>query len=60
MNKETLDECINILRKEWYRLNNMSTEFMDSRGVAIHVGQKTGVLLCINKLAEKRDGLDQV
>ena len=39
-----INECIQVCNQEWYELNNSSKEDLDDRGIAIHVGQKAGVL----------------
>jgi hypothetical protein len=40
-------EQINILRKEWYRLNALSTEGMSPRDLGFHVGVKSGIMKSI-------------
>ena len=39
-----IEECVKQCSQEWYDLNNISTEDLDDRGIAIRVGQKAGVL----------------
>ncbi len=39
------------LKKEWYRLNAISTQGMNPRELAMHVGMKSGILKAINILA---------
>lgn len=36
-------ECTNVLRQEWYQLNNSEYDQTDSRSVGLHVGMKSGV-----------------
>lgn len=43
---------IDILRKEWYRLNNMSTKDMDPRQLAIHIGQKSGIIKAMHLISQ--------
>lgn len=50
------EQIINILRKEWYHLNNLPTDTMDARQLAIHIGQKSGIIKAIN-LINKEDML---
>lgn len=45
-----IQKHIDILRKEWYRLNNMSTKDMDARQLAIHIGQKSGIIKAMHLL----------
>lgn len=42
---------IDILRKEWYRLNAISTEGMSPRDLGFHTGLKAGVNKAMNLLA---------
>jgi hypothetical protein len=42
---------IDILRKEWYRLNAISTEGMSPRDLGFHVGMKSGIIKAMNLLA---------
>ena len=39
---------IDILRKEWYRLNAISTEGMSPRDIGFHVGMQAGILKAMN------------
>ena len=39
---------IDILRKEWYRLNAISTEGMSPRDIGFHVGMKAGIIKAMN------------
>ena len=41
---------IDILRKEWYRLNAISTEGMSPRDLGFHVGMKSGIIKAMNLL----------
>ena len=41
---------VNELRQEWYNLNDTSTDSMDSRAIAIHVGMKSGLIKAIARL----------
>ena len=43
-------ECKKEIQKKWYEANNKKSEEMDDRGVAIHVGYKTGLIAAINAL----------
>ena len=50
----------NILRREWYRLNAISTEGMSPRDIGFHTGMKSGILKAMNLInvvagAEKQD-----
>lgn len=38
-----VQECTNVLRQEWYQLNNSEYDQTDLRGVGLHVGMKSGV-----------------
>jgi len=42
---------IDILRKEWYRLNAISTEGMSPRDLGFHTGMKSGIIKAMNLLA---------
>ena len=42
---------IDILRKEWYRLNAVSTEGMSPRDLGFHTGMKSGIIKAMNLLA---------
>jgi hypothetical protein len=42
---------IDILRKEWYRLNAVSTEGMSPRDLGFHIGMKSGIIKAMNLLA---------
>ena len=44
-----LKDLINLLRKEWYRLNDMDSP-LDKRELGIHIGRKTQLILIINML----------
>lgn len=49
-----VQECINTCKQEWYDLNNAPTsELETSRDIAFRVGQKAGIILCMNKLHYK-------
>ena len=50
-----MKEAIVLIRKEWYRLNDMTTEGMSPRQLALHVGRKSGLMLAMNTL-RKADG----
>lgn len=39
------------LKREWYELNNQSTEGMNPRDLGFHVGMKAGLLKAINILS---------
>jgi hypothetical protein len=39
---------MDILRKEWYRLNAISTEGMSPRDIGYNVGMKAGILKAMN------------
>jgi len=41
---------IDILRKEWYRLNAISTEGMSPRDLGFHTGMKSGIIKAMNLL----------
>jgi hypothetical protein len=41
---------IDVLRKEWYRLNAVSTEGMSPRDLGFHVGMKSGIIKAMNLL----------
>jgi hypothetical protein len=44
-------ECIEQCQREWYDLNNTKpVENETARDIGIRVGQKTGVLKCINQI----------
>ena len=44
-------ECIGQCQREWYDLNNTKpVENETARDIGIRVGQKTGVLKCINQI----------
>ena len=47
-----INECIQVCNQEWYELNNSSKEDLDDRGIAIHVGQKAGVLKVQQRIKE--------
>ena len=42
---------IDVLRKEWYRLNAVSTEGMSPRDLGFHTGMKSGIIKAMNLLA---------
>jgi len=42
---------IDVLRKEWYRLNAISTEGMSPRDLGFHTGMKSGIIKAMNLLA---------
>jgi hypothetical protein len=42
---------IDVLRKEWYRLNAISTEGMNPRDLGFHTGMKSGIIKAMNLLA---------
>ena len=44
-----LQDVIDLLRKEWYRLNNMDSP-LDMRELGIHIGRKSQLILIINML----------
>lgn len=50
-----IQECLDQCRKEWYTLNNTNTQETDPRLLGIQIGQKSGVLKCINKIAELKN-----
>ena len=43
-------ECRKQIQRKWYDENNKDTEGEDDRGVAIHVGVKSGLIMAINAL----------
>jgi hypothetical protein len=46
-----VQECIGQCQREWYDLNNTKpVENETARDIGIRVGQKTGVLKCINQI----------
>ena len=47
-----IQEAMNVVRQAWYEENNKSTEGMDPREVAIHVGMKGGLMKAINRIGE--------
>lgn len=51
-------ECKSIIRKEWYEENAKSTDDMDTRSVAIHVGIKGGLNMSLNAV-NKHFGIDK-
>lgn len=52
--KETMDACIG----KWYELNMKEVDTEDKRAVAIHVGQKNGLLQAISSI-KKRFGIEE-
>ena len=48
---EAIKECINAIRQLWYDENNKSTDDLDARGIALHVGMKSGYIKAINVLS---------
>jgi hypothetical protein len=40
--RETVKECLRVIRQEWYDENNTEPE-QDARSIAIHVGKKIGI-----------------
>lgn len=55
-----VQECINIMKTEWYELNNMpvDTEGESPRDVGIRVGRKTEVIALMSKV-NKHFGVKQ-
>jgi hypothetical protein len=52
-------ECIGQCQREWYDLNNTKpVENETARDIGIRVGQKTGVLKCINQI-NKHFGVEE-
>jgi hypothetical protein len=49
--KETIKECKNVIRREWYDENNTEPE-QDARSIAIHVGKKTGINSVLNAVSK--------
>ena len=48
--KDTIKECINVLRQEWYNENNTVIDDKNLREVNIHYGHKKGLIQAINKI----------
>lgn len=46
----TIDQCIDALRKEWYRVNNTPDTSTDPRDIGIRVGTKSGLITAMNIL----------
>jgi hypothetical protein len=46
-------ECLNACKQEWYDLNNAPVDPGESpRDVGFRVGEKAGVMKCVNKIHE--------
>jgi hypothetical protein len=46
----TIDQCIDALRKEWYRVNNNPDTSTDPRDIGLRVGMKSGLTTAMNIL----------
>ncbi len=50
MRNAVIKECIDALRKEWYRVNNNPDTSTDPRDIGLRVGTKSGLITAMNIL----------
>lgn len=57
---EVIQECMNAIRQLWYDENNKSTDDLDARGIALHVGMKSGYIKVIETLRKLQNEQDRI
>ena len=47
-----VQECVQQCQQEWYDENNQDTKDLNARDVGMHVGLKSGMLRCLNRIKQ--------
>lgn len=46
-------ECTQQCQQEWYDENNRDTKDLNARDIGMHVGLKSGMLRCLNRIKQQ-------